>query len=134
MKKIILKSGFFKKPNMTFSEEFIGKCVPSGVGSNSVVAYVYEDDDSITISPKPRKNTDVTLNLEASSAPVLYKEAVGLFSFREDTFYRSKGSAGRSLKEDKSFSDFLKEKYPEEFANMKATEISSVKVIPLTVK
>lgn len=132
VKKIIIKKGFFKKPSYKFSEGFLKKCVPSGTDSKSVVAYVEEADDQIVISAK--STNGITVQLEEVPTRVSYKEAVGFFSFRGDLFYRSKGAAGKSIKGDINFSEFVKTNYPEEFKSAISSDISNIQVVQLVVK
>lgn len=79
-----------------------------------------------------RKNTPTVITLEPKGDEVTYGKVAGFFKFRDVVYYRSRGSAGRTIdNEALSFTDSLLRLYPNEFDNASAKDISEVLVQPL---
>ena len=137
-KKVILKNKFFKKPSIEIPEDLLTKCAPAGNTSKDKIIYIGTETGLMevrailpSVNESLKENEIISLTNDGDE--VIYKEVTGFFSFRGDKFYRVKGAAGKSIKDNKSFTDFLKEKYPEEFCKCKVSDISTLKVQPLKV-
>ncbi len=73
-----------------------------------------------------------SIKLKKDENDVEYNKVTGFFEFRGEYYYRAKGVAARHLyDEEKSFTDKIKELYPEEFDSITAKEVSVLKVRPL---
>lgn len=72
------------------------------------------------------------LILKPNGDEVTYGDVIGFFKFRDTIYYRAKGVAGRTLDERSlSFTDNIREEYPDEFKDYNAKEISALLVQPL---
>ena len=132
--KVFIKESLFKKPSIKIPSKIFKKCTPSESNSNVKIGYVGETADQLIFSSKPVspvKIDDFTLAFNKSGKKCTYKDSVGFFAFRSDIFYRVKGSAGKSVVNGESFSDFIRKKYPDEFKDYKAAEVSKIMVTPL---
>lgn len=75
-----------------------------------------------------------SIKLKKDKEEIEYGKVTGFFEFRGEFYYRAKGVAARNLyDEEKSFTDKIKELYPEEFKNIQAKEVSVLKVRPMHV-
>lgn len=132
--KVFIKESLFKKPSIKIPSKIFKKCASLESNSKIKIGFVAEAADQLIFSTKlvsPVKTDDFTLAFNKSGKKCTYKDSVGFFAFRSDIFYRVKGSAGKSVVNGESFSDFIKKKYPDEFKNYKATEVSKIMVTPL---
>ena len=72
------------------------------------------------------------LVLTPDGEEVTYGNVIGFFKFRDTIYYRTKGTAARTLDEKSlSFTDSIRELYPEEFDNATIKDISYILVQPL---
>lgn len=78
------------------------------------------------------KVEEFELVLTPDGEEVTYGNVIGFFKFRDTVYYRAKGTAGRTLDETSlSFTDSIRELYPEEFENASIRDISNMLVQPL---
>lgn len=79
-----------------------------------------------------KKDSGFIVKLNIAGSVMKYCEVTGFFEFRGEVYYRAKGVSARNLYDvDKSFTEKIKELYPEEFCNVKAVDISNLLVQPL---
>ena len=79
-----------------------------------------------------RKDAPIVITLKPTGNEVTYGKVAGFFKFRDVVYYRSRGSAGRTLdSKSLSFTDSLLQLYPNEFDDASAKDISEVLVQPL---
>ena len=74
------------------------------------------------------------INLESYGESTTYGCVLGFFEFRGEIYYRARGAAGRKVdNNDKSFTDSIKELYPDEFKDYTPAKVCTIKVTPLKV-
>lgn len=135
--KVVIKNKLFKKPTIEIPEEVLCKCVPVKSDSKDKTIYVGSYPGYLELRAKLPPVDESVANIPlyfGSSKSCTYKEVLGFFSFRGDIFYRVKGSAGKSVKTGAAFTDFIKEKYPDEFGKCKVSDISVLEVMPLETR
>ena len=135
--KFVIKNKLFKKPTIEIPEEVLCKCVPVKSDSKDKTIYIGICPGHMELRAKLPPVDDSVANISLypkSEKACTYKEVLGFFSFRGDIFYRVKGSAGKSVKTGSSFTDFIKEKYPDEFGKCKVSDISALEVMPLEAR
>lgn len=83
---------------------------------------------------KKKPVADFQVNLKKTGNKVTYGEVVGYFEFRNEIYYKVKGSSGRNVKDlEKPFTAKIKELYPDEFKDYLAKDIRSIIVNELIV-
>lgn len=135
--KVIIKKKLFGKPSVKIPERIFKKCKSLNSDDKTKIGFILEGENEVTfaVTPPPIDPWFARLSLYAERCDnvVIYKDVTGFFSYREHVFYRAKGSAGKSVTTNQTFTDFIKSKYPTEFENSKASDISKLKVTPLRV-
>jgi hypothetical protein len=103
--------------------------------SKYIVTYtLFLERRKIMFGLKKKSSNTKTIQLVVTDKEVEYGSVIGFFEFRGEIFFRAKGSAGKKISDfTTSFTDAIKEKYPDEFGKILSTEVSALKVIPLKV-
>ena len=149
MKLSLVRKGIFGKRYLKLPKQFLEnhKC-KSGAATP---IYGECNDDVIIISTSEkelvRKNVyvegmldesdevpDCLIKLSENVETVPYKDVTGFFNFRGEVYYKAKGSAGKLISDDEtSFSNSVKQRFPEEFENFTLQKIGYIEVTPLKV-
>lgn len=135
MKVKLLKKGFFSKkiPVVPLPSSFIARC--DNEDGDTIVHVIMYDFDTIVLSTKEDNElvSGYGIKFKETDNEVNYGKAVGFFTFRGDIFYRAKGVAAKEVKSGISFVEFIKDKYPKDFAKAKMSEVSNLTVTLLEV-
>ena len=129
------KRGIFSKkiPVIQLPSSFIARC-DNEDGDTIIHGYMY-NPDTIVLSTKEDNElvSGYGIKFKETDNEVNYGKVVGFFTFRGDIFYRAKGVAAKEVKSGVSFVEFIKDKYPEDFAKAKMSEVSNLTVTLLEV-
>lgn len=145
MRKVSLKQGITKKTKIEIPAKFLANC---GGRKNKKEAFIEENDNFIIIAKdhetmkskagaisnildRDVEEGVVSVYLHKTNCEVPYKEVTGFFLYRGVAYYRVKGVAGKSLDDNKSFTEKIKELYPEEYGEVSAAQVSDIMVVPL---
>ena len=135
MKVKLLKKGIFSKkiPVIQLPSSFVTRC-DNEDGDTIVHGFMY-DSDTIVLSTKEDNElvSGYGIKFKETDNEVNYGKVTGFFTFRGDIFYRAKGVAAKEVKSGISFVEFIKDKYPEDFAKAKMSEVSNLTVTLLEV-
>lgn len=131
--KYFVKKGFFGKNKYKLPEEFVDNCEVDNNGLTGF--YAKETPGKIVLTSKIPEVSESELLLKDAVTTVPYGEASGLFRLpgeNDAIFYKSKGAAGKNIFTDQTFTDYVKEKYPELCGKGTSKEISLISVRQLT--
>ena len=83
---------------------------------------------------KRKVKPDFTVNFIKATTQIEYSKITGFFEFRGQLYYRAKGVAARNINDlNKSFTDNIRELYPDEFVNSTMKDIGLIMVTPVKV-
>ena len=135
MKVKLLKKGIFSKkiPVVQLPSSFIARC--DSEDGDTIVHGIMYDSDTIVLSTKEDNElvSGYGIKFKVTNDIINYGKVVGFFAFRGDIFYRAKGVAAKEVKSGISFVEFIKDKYPKDFAKAKMSEVSNLAVTILEV-
>ena len=81
---------------------------------------------------KDDEEPDFVIELKETGEEVAYKDVTGFFSFKGEIYHKSKGAAGKHVRNTElTFSDSIKERFPEDFGNYTGPKIGTIIVKPL---
>jgi hypothetical protein len=146
MKVKFTKGLFGKKWLLELPQKFVDNCevennVPvlqAEFGDKFVV--LASSEENLTKNKKRAvdavfgSDNEVVITANKARELVAYKDVTGLFEFRGEVYYRErKGSSGKHIASNKSFTDKIKELYPDQFMKASSSDISDLLVTPLII-
>ena len=143
--KGIFGKKYLKIPNdfLKAHEEKEGKAVPINgyctddflILSSSTRAFKKKQNiiDNLLYA-KEDSMPDYVIELRETGEEVAYKDVTGFFSFAGEIYHKSKGAAGKHVRNTElTFSDSVKERFPEDFGKYTGPKIGTIPVQPLEV-
>ena len=149
MKLSLVRKGIFGKKYLKLPKQFLenhkcksGAATPiNGVCNDDIIIISTSEKELVrknvyidSILDECDETPDYLIRLSENEGTVPYKDVTGFFNFRGEIYYKANKGAGKLIHGDEtSFSNSVKERFPEEFENFTLQKIGYIEVTPLKV-